>query len=224
MRLSEPPWAEQLRTWYNLDPLHLSLCNGSNSPRGNEQRNVTARTALSRTASNSIELLSSRQQWWASHRTTLLVTGAAYSIQLTRDFVLLILELATVGMVVVWIDPHPGSGYLSSVARSRECQRWSNVEGWWPDNWESELSVVAINVYCPRWLSQIWGFLVASPTLRGTSPLGRAAVPAFVTSQHAEKCPPAWKQCGLWPRYILYGGTSLAFSTSGAHQSQSDLT
>ena len=130
-------------------------------------------------------------------------------------------------MVVVWNDPCPGSGYLSSVARSGECQRWSNVEGWWPDNWESELSVVAINVYCPRWLSQIWGFLVASPTPRGTSPLGRAAVPAFVTSQHAEKCvykcPPAWKQCGLWPRYILYGGTSLAFSTSGAHQSQSDL-
>ena len=65
-------------------------------------------------------------------------------------------------MVVVWINPHPGSDYLSSVARFGECQRWSDVEGWWPDNWESEQSVVAINVCCPRWLSQILGFLVAS--------------------------------------------------------------
>ena len=50
----------------------------------------------------------------------LLVTGVAYSVQLIRDFVLLTLELATVGMVVVWIDPRPGSGYLSSITRSRD--------------------------------------------------------------------------------------------------------
>ena len=36
MRLSEQLWAEQLwaeqlRTWYNLDLLHLSLCSGSDS-------------------------------------------------------------------------------------------------------------------------------------------------------------------------------------------------
>ena len=138
MRLSEQLWAEQLwaeqlRTWYNLDLLHLSLCNGSNSPRGNEQQNVTVRTALSRTAPNNIELLSSRQRWWTSQRIILLVTGAAYSIQFIRDFIWLTLELAMVGMVFVWIDPHPGSGHLPSVARSGECQRWPEVEVWWPD-------------------------------------------------------------------------------------------
>ena len=37
MKLSEQLWAEQLHTWYSIDPLHLSLCNGSNFPRGNEQ-------------------------------------------------------------------------------------------------------------------------------------------------------------------------------------------
>ena len=63
----------------------------------------------------------------------ILVTGAAYSIRLIIDFVLLTLELATVGMAVVWIDPRPGSGLLSSVARSGECQHGSDVEVWWPD-------------------------------------------------------------------------------------------
>ena len=206
IELSEQIWAEQLHTWYNLDPLQFSLCNGSNSLSGTEQHNVAARTALSRTAPNNTGLLSSRQQWRASQLTTLLVTGAAYSVRLIRDFTLLTLELATVGMVVVWIDLHPGSGYLSSVARSGECQRWSNVEWWWPDNWESEQSVVAINVCCPWWRSQIWGFLVAPPTPRGIYPWGRAAVPAFVTSQHTEnhmyECPPTWKQRGLWPIYL----------------------
>ena len=43
----------------------------------------------------------------------LLVTGAAYSIWLIRDFFLLTLELAMLDMVVKWIDPRSGSGYLS---------------------------------------------------------------------------------------------------------------
>ena len=31
-RLSKQLWAEQLRTWFTLDLLHLSLYSGSNSP------------------------------------------------------------------------------------------------------------------------------------------------------------------------------------------------
>ena len=37
----------------NLDPLLPTLCNGSSSPRGNEQCKTAAQTALSRTAPNS---------------------------------------------------------------------------------------------------------------------------------------------------------------------------
>ena len=109
---------------------------------------------------------------------------------LIRDFVLLTLELATVGMEVVWIDPRPGSGFLSSVARSRECQWWSDVEVWWPDNWESEQSVVAINVCCPWWLSQIWGFLVASPHPTELLPLrsGRCSRLGDVTTSKGTAC------------------------------------
>ena len=89
MRLSEQLWAEQLwaeqlRTWYNLDLLHLSLCIGSYSPRGNDQQSVTVGTALSRTDPNNIELLSSKQRRWASHQKTLSAIGAAYSIRLIR--------------------------------------------------------------------------------------------------------------------------------------------
>ena len=84
IRLSEQLWAEQLRTWYNLDLLHLSLCIGSYSPRGNDQQSVTVGTALSRTDPNNIELLSSKQRRWASHQKTLSAIGAAYSIRLIR--------------------------------------------------------------------------------------------------------------------------------------------
>ena len=81
IRLSEQLWAEQLRTWYNLDLLRLSLCSGSDSPRGNEQHNLTAQTALNRTAPNSIELLSSRRRWWASQRIN--ITSYWWSVQYT---------------------------------------------------------------------------------------------------------------------------------------------
>ena len=142
------------------------------STRGTKQRYIAARTALSRTAPNNTNLLSSRRLWRASQRITLLVTGAAYSIELIRDFVTITLELATVGMVVMWIDPRPWSGCLSSVARSGECQHWSDIEVWWPNTWVSAQSVVAINVCCPWWLSQIWRLLVASPHPTGHLPLG----------------------------------------------------
>ena len=77
-----------------------------------------------------------------------------------------------VGMVVVWIVPRPGSRCLSSVARSGECQRWSDVEVWYPNNYVSAQSVVAINVCCLWWISQIWQLLVASLPPMGHLPLG----------------------------------------------------
>ena len=118
------------------------------------------------------KLLSLRWLCWASQWITLLVTGAAYIIRRFRDFVTLTLELATVGMVVRWIVPSPGSRCLTSLARSGECQCWSNVEVWWPNNWVSAQSVVAINVCCLWWLSQIWGLLVASLPPTGHLPPG----------------------------------------------------
>ena len=112
-------------------------------------------------------------------RITLLVTGAAYIIRIIRDFVTLTWELAMVGMVLKWIVPRPRSRCLTSLARSGECQRWSNVEVWWPNNWVSAQSVVAINVCCLWWLSQIWGLLMASLPPRGIFSQGQAAVPAL---------------------------------------------
>ena len=129
------------------------------------------------------ELLSSRWLRWASQRIMLLVTCAAYIIRLIRDFVTLALELAKVGMVVHWIIPRPGSRCLTSLARSGESQRWSNVEVWWPNNWVSAQSVVAINVCCLWWLSQIWGLLVASLPPTGHLPPGSGRCSRLVTSQ-----------------------------------------
>ena len=188
------------------------------STRGTKQRYIAARTALSRTAPNNTNLLSSRRLWRASQRITLLVTGAAYSIELIRDFVTITLELATVGMVVMWIDPRPWSGCLSSVARSGECQHWSDIEVWWPNTWVSAQSVVAINVCCPWWLSQIWGLLVASPHPTGHLPLGSGRCSRLrdvITCGDLRVWMPPWKQCGLCPRF--YGSTSQAIYTSGAH-------
>ena len=131
------------------------------------------------------ELLSSRWLWWASQWIMLLVTGAAYIKRLIRDFVTLTWELATVGMVVKWIVPRPRSRCLTSLARSGECQRWSNVEVWWPNNWVSAQSVVAINVCCLWWLSQIWGLLVASLPPTGHLPprVGPLFPPCDVTTR-----------------------------------------
>ena len=171
------------------------------------------------------KLLSSRWLWWASQQIRLLVTGAAYIIRLIRDFVTLTLELATVGMVVRWIVPRPGSRCLTSLARSGECQRWSNVEVWWPNNWVSAQSVVAINVCCLWWLSQIWGFLVASLPPTGHLPLGSGHCSRLVTSQHAELCVyecPTWIQRGFSLRFWV--GTSRAIYTSGAPLVQVRLT
>ena len=154
------------------------------------------------------KLPSSRWLWWASQQITLLVTGAAYSIWLIRDFVLLTLELPTVGVVVVWIDPCPGSGYLSSMARFGECQGWSDVEVWWPDK---------LRIWTERCCNQRLPPSVAQPDL-GTScsvspPPGAPAAwvgPLFPPSwchntrgNHMYECPPAWKQSGLLPCFMV---------------------
>ena len=122
-----------------------------------------------------------------------------------RDFVTLTSELAMVGMVVVWYVPRPGSRCLTSLARSGECQSWSNVEVWWPNIWVSAQSVVAINVCCPWRLSQIWRLLVASlpPTGHLSPGSCRYSRPCEVTCMvlWVYECP-TWKQYGLSHRFV----------------------
>ena len=166
----------------------------SSEPNSSKQRY----TSLLQTAGQHDELLNN----------ILRLTGAVYSIGLIRDFFLLTLELAMVDMVVKWINPRPGSRYLSLIARSRECQHWSDVEVKWPDNWESEQSVVAINVCCPRWLSQIWGFLAAFPhPTRHLPPWSGPCSRLHDVRACGTACmnaPFAWKQCCLWLRYLWW--------------------
>ena len=199
-------------------------------PEGTNSMNLLYEQLWAEQLHTIYELLSSRwlcwaSQWimllrwlcWASQWIMLLVTGAAYIIQLFRDFVTLTLELATVGMVVRWIVPRPGSRCLTSLARSGECQRCSNVEVWRPNNRVSAKRVVAINVCCLWWLSQIWGLLIVSLPPMGHLPPWSGHCSRLVTSQHAVLCVyecPTWKQRGLSLRF--YGGTSQAIYTSGA--------
>ena len=180
----------------NLNLLLPTLCNGSSSSLGHEQRNLLYEQLWAEQLHTIHKLLSSRWPWRASQRITSWVTGAAYIIRLIRDFVTLTLELATVR----WIIPCPGSRCLTSLARSGECQRWSDVEVWWPNNWVSAQSVVAINVCCLWWLSQIWGFLVASLPPTGHLPPRSSCCSRLVMSQHADLCVyecPTWIQRGL---------------------------
>ena len=183
---------------YNLDPLHFSLCNGSNSLRGDKQHTVTVRTALSQTAPNNIELLSSRQRWWASQWITLLVNGAAYSIGLIRDFVLLTLELAMVGLVVVWIDARLGR----ALVLCDKIRRMSVLIRCWS-------MVAKLNENLNRaLLQQCLLPSVAQPDLRSSCsvppPLGALAPqvgpllpPSWRHNTRRDRlyeCPPAWKQ------------------------------
>ena len=88
----------------NLAPLLPTLRTGSSSLRGDEQHDFYCMNSSEPTAPNSVKknFISSRWQWWASHRITLRVTGAAYIIQLIRDLYRLTSELATIVVVVVW--------------------------------------------------------------------------------------------------------------------------
>ena len=63
------------------------------------------------------------------------VTGAAYVIQLIRDFCRLTLELATVVVVVVWYVPRPRVQALVLLGKTGECHKLIRlVKEWWPDN------------------------------------------------------------------------------------------
>ena len=111
-----------------------------------------------------------------------------------------------VGMVVMWIDPRPGSGCLSSVPRSGECQRWSDIEVWWPNNWVSAQSNVAINICCPWWLSQIWGLLVVSPHPTGASPpgVGPLFLPSWRHSTQFSACMNVlWNSVACVPDFMV---------------------
>ena len=180
-KLSEQLWAEQLCTYTNLDPFYLSLCTGSNSPRLYKQYNGTVQTALSRTAPNSVKLL--RVSHDERLMNMLLVTGAAYSITLIRDLFLLTLELATVDMVVKWIDPRPGSGYLSLYSK---IQRMSALIRGWRNGGhiiENLNSTLLQSTSAALGGSARFGdFLPRPPTPRGIFPWVR---PLF---------PPSWRQ------------------------------
>ena len=170
-------------------------------PEGTNSMNLLYEQLWAEQLHTIYKLLSSRWLWWASQQIRLLVTGAAYIIRLIRDFVTLTLELATVGMVVRWIVPRPGSRCLASLARSGECQHWSNVE------------------VC----GQIIEYLHRA--LLGHLPPGSGHCSRLVMSQHTELCVyecPTWKQRGLSLRF--YGGTSQAIYTSGASLVQVRLT
>ena len=78
----------------NLGPLLSTLCNGFSSPRGHEQHNLLYKQLWAEQLHTIYKLLSSRWLWQASQQIMLLVTGAAYIIQLIRDSVTLTLELA----------------------------------------------------------------------------------------------------------------------------------
>ena len=74
-------------------------------------------------------------------------------------------------VVVVWYVPRPRVQALVLLGKTGECHKLIRlVKDWWPNNWESAQSVVAINICCPLWLGQIWGLLVASLPPRGISP------------------------------------------------------
>ena len=89
-------------------------------------------------------------------------------------------------MVVKWIDPHPGSGYLSLYSKiqrvSALIRRWRNG-GQIIENLNSTLlqSMSA----ALRGSARSGDFLPLLPTPRSIFPLGRATVPAFVMSEHA---------------------------------------
>ena len=92
-------------------------------------------------------------------------------------------------MVVKWIDPRPGSGYLSLYSKiqrmSALIRRWRNG-GQIIENLNSMLlqSTSAALVGSAR----SWDFLLPLPTQRSIFHLGWASVPAFVTLEHSVEC------------------------------------
>ena len=74
---------------------------------------------------------------------------------------------------------------LVLLGKTGECHKLIRlVKDWWPNNWESAQSVVAINVCCPQWLSysRSGDFLWHSSPPRVWPPLGRSTVPACAES------------------------------------------
>ena len=92
-------------------------------------------------------------------------------------------------MVVKWIDPRPGSGYLSLYSKiqrmSALIRHWRN-DGQIIENLNSTL--LQSTSAALGGSARSGDYLQCLPTLRGIFPLGRAAVPAFVTSEHAVEC------------------------------------